>query len=115
MPKQMRAWGRPKKDWMEGIGKAISERNLNEGQWEDRKQWSLGVRQHRKAFRNWYIYIGYDPVLEKEYRQVNTAFKSSMDLVDGTAFNREWKQSVKLQGVNLTALFNRIMNNTLNL
>jgi len=28
-------------------------------------------------------------VLENEYRQVNTAFKSNMDLVNGTAFNRE--------------------------
>ena len=25
-------------------------KNLNEGQWEDRKQWSLGVGQRRKAF-----------------------------------------------------------------
>ena len=30
--------------------KAINERNLNEGQWEDRKQWSLGVGQGRKTF-----------------------------------------------------------------
>jgi hypothetical protein len=50
MPKQKRARGRPKKDWMEGIRKAINERNLNEGQWEDSKQWSKGVEQHRKAF-----------------------------------------------------------------
>jgi len=26
---------------MEGIRKAMNERNLNEGQWEDRKQWSF--------------------------------------------------------------------------
>ena len=57
MPKQKRARGRPKKNWMEGIRKAMNERNLNEGQWEDRKQWSLGVRQRRKTFRNRYIYI----------------------------------------------------------
>jgi hypothetical protein len=49
MPKQKRARGRPKKNLMEGIRKAMNERNLNEGQWEDRKQWSLGVRQRRKA------------------------------------------------------------------
>ena len=30
--------------------KAMNERNLNEGQWEDRKQWSLGVGQRRKTF-----------------------------------------------------------------
>jgi hypothetical protein len=52
MPKQKRARGRPKKNWMEGtsIRKAINERNLNVGQWEDRKQWSLGVGQRRKTF-----------------------------------------------------------------
>jgi hypothetical protein len=50
MPKQKRARGRPKKYWMEGIRKAMNERNLKEGQWEDRKQWSLGVGQRRKMF-----------------------------------------------------------------
>jgi hypothetical protein len=50
MPKQKRARGRQKKKWMEGIRKAMKERNLNEGQWEDRKQWSLGVGQRRKTF-----------------------------------------------------------------
>jgi len=49
MPKQKRARGRPKKNWREGIRKAMNERNLNEGQWEDRKQWSLGVGQRRKT------------------------------------------------------------------
>jgi hypothetical protein len=43
---------------MEGIRKAMNERNLNEGQWEDRKQWSLGVEQRRKTFlKPIYIYI----------------------------------------------------------
>ena len=37
------------------IAKGIIElyvllRNLNEDQWEDRKQWSLGVGQRRKTF-----------------------------------------------------------------
>ena len=27
---------------------AMNERNLNESQWEDRKQWSLGVGQRKK-------------------------------------------------------------------
>ena len=30
--------------------KAMNERNLNEGQWEDRKRWSLGVGQRRTTF-----------------------------------------------------------------
>jgi len=50
MSKQKGARGRPKKNWMEGIRKAMNERNLNEGQWEYRKQWSLGVGQRRKTF-----------------------------------------------------------------
>jgi hypothetical protein len=50
MPKQRRARGRPKKNWMEGIKKVMNERNLNEGQWEDRKRWSLGVGERRKSF-----------------------------------------------------------------
>jgi hypothetical protein len=58
LPKQKRARGRSKKNWMESIRKAMSERNLNEGQWEDRKQWSLGVGQSRKTFEtDIYIYI----------------------------------------------------------
>ena len=50
MPKQKRARGRPKKNWMEDIRKAMNERNLNEGQLEDRKQWSLGVGQIEQRF-----------------------------------------------------------------
>jgi len=50
MPKQKRAQGRLNKNWMEGIRKAMNERNLNEGQWEERKQWSLGVGKHRTTF-----------------------------------------------------------------
>ena len=43
---------------MEGIRDAMNERNLNEGQWEDRKQWSLSVGQRRKTFEtDIYIYI----------------------------------------------------------
>jgi len=56
MPKQKGARGRLKKNWMEGIKKAMKERNLNEGQWQDRKQWSLGVGQRRKTFRNRYTH-----------------------------------------------------------
>jgi len=56
--KQKTARGRPKKNWVEGIRKAMNERNLNEGQWEDRKQWSLGVGQRRK-FWNRLTYIQY--------------------------------------------------------
>jgi hypothetical protein len=58
VPKQRRARGRPEKNWMEGIRKAMNERNVNEGQWEGRKQWSLGVGQCRKkVLKPKYIYI----------------------------------------------------------
>jgi len=50
MPKQKGAQGRPKRNWMEGIRKAMNERNLNEGQCEDWKQWSLGVGRRRTTF-----------------------------------------------------------------
>jgi len=50
IPKQKRARGRPKKNWVEGIRKAMNERSLNEGQREDRKQWSLGVGQRGTTF-----------------------------------------------------------------
>jgi hypothetical protein len=35
---------------MEGIRKALNERNLQEGQLEDRRQWSLGVGQRGRTF-----------------------------------------------------------------
>jgi hypothetical protein len=37
-------------NWMEGIRKAVNEKNINKNQWEDRKQWSLGVSRCRKKF-----------------------------------------------------------------
>jgi len=45
-----KSWYGHEKNWMEGIRKAMNERNLNEGQWEDGKHWSLGVGQRRKTF-----------------------------------------------------------------
>ena len=58
IPKQKRARGRPKKNWMEGIRKAMNERNLNECQWEDKKQWSLVSDNVEKRFEtDIYIYI----------------------------------------------------------
>jgi len=47
---QKRARGRPKKNWVECIRKAMNEKNLYEGQWKGRKQWSLGVGQRSKTF-----------------------------------------------------------------
>jgi len=46
MPKQESA-RKTEENWLEGIRKVMNERNLIEGQWEDRKQWSLGVGQRR--------------------------------------------------------------------
>jgi hypothetical protein len=50
MPKQKKARGKPKKNRIKSIRKAMNERNLNEGQWEDMKQWNLGIGQRRKTF-----------------------------------------------------------------
>ena len=50
MPKQKIARGRPKKNWMDCLRKAMNEGNLKEGQWDDRKQGNLGVGQRRKTF-----------------------------------------------------------------
>jgi hypothetical protein len=50
IPEQKRARGRPKRNWMEGIRKAMNKRNLQDGQREDRKQWILGVGQRRRTF-----------------------------------------------------------------
>jgi len=38
----------------------MNERNLNEGQWGDRKQWSSGVGQRRTTFGNRHSYIQLD-------------------------------------------------------
>jgi hypothetical protein len=57
MPKQNRARARLKKNWMEGIKKAMNERNLNEGELEDRKQWSLGVGQQKNVLNQIYTNI----------------------------------------------------------
>jgi hypothetical protein len=42
---------------LDGRYKPMNERNLNEGQWEDRKQWSLGVGQRKKRHSETDIYI----------------------------------------------------------
>jgi hypothetical protein len=40
----------------------MNERNLQEGQWEDRKQWSLGVGQRGRTFWNRLLYIYIDEI-----------------------------------------------------
>lgn len=58
LPKQAMNWipyhkkkrGRPKITWKEGIRKAMSLRNMQDGQWEDRRQWRLDIGQRRRTF-----------------------------------------------------------------
>ncbi|XP_072389271.1 uncharacterized protein [Diabrotica undecimpunctata] len=58
LPKKIMQWvppnrkkrGRPKKTWREGVTKAMSTRDLRDGQWDDRRTWKLGIRQRRKTF-----------------------------------------------------------------
>jgi hypothetical protein len=58
MPKQRRARGTPKKNWMEGIKKVMNGRNLKEGKWEDKEQWGLGVGQEDRE--QWCVGVGKD-------------------------------------------------------
>lgn len=51
IPLERRKRGRPRKTWNEGIQRAMSERNLQKDQWQDRKGWrnSLGIGQRRQT------------------------------------------------------------------
>jgi hypothetical protein len=63
--------------------KAMNERNLKEGQWEERKQWSLGVGQRKKSSET-DIYTFYS---------MHAAYPASFvysDLVMPTAFVTEY-------------------------
>ncbi|XP_045466796.1 uncharacterized protein LOC123675482 [Harmonia axyridis] len=50
IPNMRRRRGRPRKNWMEEIRNAMRDRNLQAGQWKDRKQWILGIGQRRRTF-----------------------------------------------------------------
>lgn len=60
MPHYKRKKGRSKKTWDEGIRRAMSERNLEEEQWENRRKWRLDIGQRRRTFcdRSMYIFQG---------------------------------------------------------
>ncbi|XP_044745745.1 uncharacterized protein LOC123307480 [Coccinella septempunctata] len=47
VPRERKKRGRPKVTWMSGIQKAMSERNLRPGEWEDRRGWRLGTGRRR--------------------------------------------------------------------
>jgi hypothetical protein len=42
--------GRPKLTWMDNIKRAMSERNVQEGQWMKREEWRLGIGKRRYTF-----------------------------------------------------------------
>ena len=46
-PTERRRRGRPRTTWMGGIQKAMSERNLQPGDWNDRRGWKLGTGRRR--------------------------------------------------------------------
>lgn len=48
-PQEKKKRGRPKTSWGTEIRKAMSVRNLEQGQWENRKEWILGIGQRRKT------------------------------------------------------------------
>ncbi|XP_046674870.1 uncharacterized protein LOC124363653 [Homalodisca vitripennis] len=43
LPTERRKRGRPRETWKQGISKAMSERNLGPGDWNDREEWKLGI------------------------------------------------------------------------
>lgn len=52
VPPERRKRGRPRKSWNDGIQKSMSERNLQDDQWQDRLGWrkSLEIGQRRQTF-----------------------------------------------------------------
>ncbi|XP_030746017.1 uncharacterized protein LOC115874859 [Sitophilus oryzae] len=42
--------GRPRTNWMESVKKAMSSRDLRDGDWNERNQWRLGIAQHQRTF-----------------------------------------------------------------
>jgi hypothetical protein len=49
--------GRPRTRWKEGVLRAMKECGLQDGQWEDRLRWRLGVeRLHRSRGTSAYIH-----------------------------------------------------------
>lgn len=57
LPKQILEWtptgrrrrGRPRKSWREGIDKDMREKGLEEGQWNNRSEWRLGIGRRRRT------------------------------------------------------------------
>ncbi|XP_030754467.1 uncharacterized protein LOC115881198 [Sitophilus oryzae] len=50
LPQKRRKQGIPRTNWMEGVKKAMSSRDLRDGDWNERNQWRLGIAQRRRAF-----------------------------------------------------------------
>ncbi|XP_030746574.1 uncharacterized protein LOC115875294 [Sitophilus oryzae] len=50
LPQKRRKRERPKTNWMEGVKKAISSRDLRDGDWIERNQWRLSIAQRRRTF-----------------------------------------------------------------
>jgi hypothetical protein len=55
MPKQKRTRGRPNKNWMEGIRKAMDERNLSEGQWKKMESRRRTTKSVLKPIYGWMV------------------------------------------------------------
>ncbi|XP_044764516.1 uncharacterized protein LOC123321077 [Coccinella septempunctata] len=50
IPPEHRKRGRPKKTWIEGVRKSMSERGLDDEACNDRRHWQMGIGQRRRAF-----------------------------------------------------------------
>jgi hypothetical protein len=48
-PEGRKKRGRPRRTWKEGIYRAMKERELRMGEWNNRKQWSVAVGRRRQT------------------------------------------------------------------
>lgn len=44
-PMEKRKRGRPPRTWLQGVTKAMSERNLVDNDWQDKQAWRLGTQR----------------------------------------------------------------------
>lgn len=67
--------GRYKKRWEQEVAKAMSERNLQVGQWEDQDAWKSDIGHHI-MFWNQYKITAYQLIRTDDYDHTYQALKS---------------------------------------
>jgi hypothetical protein len=49
-PERRKKRDRPRRTWKDGIYRAMSERGLGMGEWNNRRQWNMEVGRRRQTF-----------------------------------------------------------------